>query len=194
MSQPFLPGLSPGLAARLGGLLGNPILGQIFVWQVLQQITAAVLGPEMQGIQEEMFRLNPSLQLTPADVVEAYVKGHLTREEAKTEASLSGIKDERLQTLIETAGEPIPLLLAAEAWRRGIIPKSSPDPSAVSLEKAIRDSRLKNAWIPVVEAMQFELPPIGTIIEGWLRAQITETQALELAYKRGVDEATARLM
>jgi hypothetical protein len=177
------------LEAFVGLEVANNVIGA-----VVQQLVAAFIASDISGIQEESYRLNPSLQISVADVVEGVIKGHIPLAQAQLEASLSGVNNDRLTWLINSAGEPLPLLLATEAWRRGIIPQSSPDSNAPSLEKAIRDSRLKNIWIPTVEALQFQLPPIGVVIEGWLRAQITPEQALDYAYKQGVDKDTATLM
>jgi hypothetical protein len=180
-------------AAALGALVTTEALGNL-VFALVSQILAAALAPELAGLQAESFRLNQSVPMPAADAVEAFIKGHMTQAQAEDEAALTGISNPRFRILADTAGEPIPLQLAFQAWRRGLIPASSGDPNTPSLEKAIRDSRLKNAWFPTVKALQFELAPVGTIIEGWLRAQITKQDALDLAYKQGVDEATATLM
>lgn len=194
MSQGSFPGFGPGIGARFGGFLSNPLLEQIFVWQVLQQITSTILGPEMAGLSEEMFKLNPSLQLSIADAVEAVIKSHMTEAEGEAEAALSGIKAERFRLLVASAGEPPGLDFLTEAWRRKFIPQSGSGPEAVSLEQGIKESRLKNKWTPIVEQMQFALPPPGVVVEGWLRAQIPEATARDLLRQNGIDDATATLM
>jgi hypothetical protein len=194
MSQGTFPGFGPGVGAKLGGFLANPLLEQIFVWQVLQQISSAILAPEVAGLSEEIFKLNPSLQLPLSEAVAAVVKSHLPRKDGADEALLSGIDDRRFQILLDNAGLPPALDFLTQAWRRGFIPKDSALGDTVSLEQGIRESQLKNKWIAVIEAMQFDLPPIGVVVEAWLRAQIQEAPARALLYKAGVDDDTATLM
>lgn len=187
-------GIPSGFGSALGGFLTNPLLEQIFVWQVLQQITSTVLGPEMAGLQQEIYSKNSSLQLSIADAVEAVIKSHYTEKQGEDEAALSGVKAERFRTLIANAGDPPGLDFLTEAYRRGFIPWDDGDPNGTSATQGIRESRLKNKWIKHVREMEWHLAPVGSIIEGWLRAQIPEAQALALLAKNGVDEPTARLM
>jgi hypothetical protein len=167
----------------------NNLVGQL----VGQIVGAALVGP-ITGLQAESFRVDQSAPISADAAVDAYIKGHLDLNEARDQAALTGISNPRFDILAASAGEPIPLLLLAEAWRRGIVPKEGVGAASISLEQGIRESRLKNKWIPIVEALQFQLPPIGTVIEAWLRAQATKEEALGWAYKQGVDEQTATLM
>jgi hypothetical protein len=192
-AQQSFPGFGPGLGAKFAGFLSNPLLEQIFVWQVLQQISSTILGPEMVGLQQEIFKVNSSLQLSIADAVEAVIKSHMTEAEGESEASLSGLKADRFKLLIASAGEPPGLDFLTEAWRRKLIPQAGAGADSVSLEQGIRESRLKNKWIPTIEAMQFRLPDPSVVIEGWLRAQITDAQALDYLQQSGIPEAVGRL-
>jgi hypothetical protein len=194
VSQGVFPGFGPSVGGRIGAFLSNPLLEQIFVWQVLQQITSTVLTPEMAGLQQEIFKLNSSLQLSIADAVDAVIKSHMTEAEGAAEASLSGIKESRFQTLIASAGEPPGLDFLLQAMRRKFIPTQGTGAEAVSLEQGIRESRLKNKWIPTIELMQWQVAPVGVVVEGWLRAQITEPEARAILAEQGVDDATATLM
>lgn len=180
-----------GLPGALGGLLSNPLLEQIFVWQVLQQISSTILGPEMVGLQQEIFKVNSSLQLSIADAVDAVIKSHMSEAEGEAEASLSGLKASRFQTLIASAGEPPGLDFLTEAWRRKFIPQAGTGADSVSLEQGIRESRLKNKWTPIIEEMQYRLPDPSVVIEAWLRAQIDPTGAYDYLAQAGIDKATA---
>lgn len=180
-------------AAALAADIAETVLIQI-VGQAVAGVIGSALAPELLELQQESFKLTNTRALDPASSVEAFIKGHRSEADSKDDLGAAGLDGELWRVLTETAGEPIPLLVATEAWRRGIIPKSSPDPNAPSLEKAIRDSRLKNVWIPAIEALQFQLPPVGTVVEGWLRAQLTPEAAKDYLYKAGVDEPTATLM
>jgi hypothetical protein len=180
-------------AALLAVDIAETVLIQI-VGQLVATTISAALAPEFLELQQLSFKLTNTRALDPALSIEAFIKGHRSEADSKDDVSATGFSGELWKVMADTAGEPLPLLMAAEAWRRGLIPKSSSDPNAVSLEKAIKDSRLKNAWTPTVEAMQFNLAPVGTIIEGWLRAQVAEVDARKLLFQNGVDEATGTLM
>lgn len=186
--------MAPVVAAvALEVLIAQEVLNNL-VGQLVGGIISAALAPELTELQQESFKLTNTRALDPASSIDAYIKGHRSEAQSKDDLGAAGLSGELWQALADTAGEPIPLQMAMEAWRRGLIPQSSPDPNAVSLAKAIKDSRLKNVWTDTVTKLQFALPPVGTIIEGWLRAQITEAQALDFAYKQGVDKETAVLM
>ena len=180
-------------AALLAIDIAETVLIQL-VGQLVSSVVGAALAPELLELQQLSFKLTNTKALDPGLSIEAFIRGHRSEADSKDDLGAAGYAGDLWQAMADSAGEPLPLDLAAEAWRRGIIPKSSPDPTVPSLEKAIRDSRIKNAWTPTVEALQFQLPPMGTIIEGWLRAQITPAEALKFAYQSGVDEPTATLM
>jgi hypothetical protein len=182
-----------GAAALLAIDIAETVLIQI-VGQLVSATIAAALAPEFLELQQLSFKLTNTRALDPALSIDAFIKGHRSQAASMDDVGAQGYDGELWQVMADTAGEPVPLLVAMEAWRRGFIPATSPDPNAPSLEKAIRDSRLKNVWFDLVRKLQFQVAPQGTIIEGWLRAQITEAEALKLSYENGIDEATARLM
>lgn len=171
------------------GLLKNPLLEQIFVWQILQAVTTAILTPEIAGLQEEIFRLNPSLQLSVADAVDAVIKDHMSADAGRDEALLSGINPERFKILLATSGEPISLDMLLQAWRRDIIGKAGAGAESISLEQGIRESRVKNKWIPVIEKLQFHPIDPATAVEAWVRAQLPEKDARRALYVQGYDTA-----
>lgn len=182
------------MASQLKGLLANKEVTDIFFWQTLGAVLQAALAPEIEALTQESFNLTPTLVLSAAEYANAVVRGHMTLEDAKAKARLSGIDAEPFQTLIDSAGDPPPLEFLTQAWRRGIIPESGSGASSVSLDQGIRESRLKDKWIPSVKAMQFLLAPPGVVIEGWLRGQLEEAEALKILEQNGIAEDTARLM
>lgn len=178
----------------LGGIFKSPVIEQIFVWQVLQQITAGLLASVVGELEQTSWHLNQGRVLSPADAVDALIKGHMARQDAVDEATWSGISKERFAILEATAGEPLPLQALLEAMRRGFILDQGLGPESTSLQQGVYESRLKNKWLPVIEKLQWQLANPGTVIEGWLRAQIGEADAREILRKNGIDEATATLM
>ncbi len=182
------------MASQLKALLANKEVTDIFFWQTLGAILQAALAPEIAALSQESFNLTPTLALSAAEYADAVVKGHMTLEDARAKARLTGIDAEPFQTLVDSSGDPPAIDFLTEAWRRGVIPKTSQGADTVSLEQGIRESRLKSKWIPAIEALQYQLPPIGVVVEGWLRGQLAEADARKFLAENGVDDATATLM
>ena len=189
--------MAPAVVAAGAALLAVDIAETVLiqtVGQLVASVISSALAPELLELQQLSFKLTNTRALDPASSIEAFIKGHRSQADSMDDVAAAGFDGELWQVLANTAGEPIPLLTLTEAWRRGIIKQSGGGAASTSLEQGIRESRLKDKWIPVVEALQFQLPPVGTIIEGWLRAQITPAQAQDLLFKSGVDKDTGELM
>src|SRR5207244_11611510 len=91
-------------AAALEALIASEALTSL-VMQLVGQVVSAALAPELTGLQEESYRLDPSLALSVADAVEAVIKGHLDHPGGAAEARLSGIDDRRFGILDDNAGD-----------------------------------------------------------------------------------------
>jgi hypothetical protein len=180
-------------AAGLALLIGEEAATNL-VFQLVGQIVSAGLAPELLALQEKAFSVFPTAALSPAQAADAQIRGYMTPGDAANEAALSGMNGPRFGHLVDSAGQPLPLLMLMEAWRRGFIPKSGVGAGSLSLEQGIRESDLKDKWIPVAEQLQYQVAPIGTVVEGLLRAQITPAQATQLANFQGIDQATLDLM
>jgi len=195
-TQLGLPGipLGGGIGGALSSLLGNQAVRSIAEWMMLQQLVQAALAPLIAEIQQTSFGQFPTLVSSPVELAAGVVRGHVDPSRAREEAKKGGYDAEPFQLLLDNAGQPLPLQALLEAWRRGLIPEAGTGADAVSLEQGIRESDLKNKWTPTVKALQFIVANPGTVIEGWLRAQIDEAGARELLRQNGIDEKTATLM
>jgi hypothetical protein len=191
-----LPGipLGGGITGALQGLLGSQAVRSIAEWMMLQNLAQAAEGPLTAEIGQLAFGQFPTLVSSPIELAAGVVRGHVASDHAFSEAKKSGYDKEPFQLLLDNAGQPLPLLALLEAWRRQIIPKEGQGAASVSLEQGIRESDLKNKWTPVVEALQWQLANPGVVIEGWLRAQISEADARAILKQNGLDDATATLM
>lgn len=179
---------------RLRSLLNQREIVDIFFWQTLGAILQATLAPEIAALSQESFKLTPTLVLGAAELADAVVRGHMKLEEAQQQARQGGLSEANFGILVDGTGEPLPLQSLMEAFRRGFIPKQGTGPESVSLEQGIRESRLKDKWIPTAERLQFAVAPPGTVVEGWLRGQLKPEDAIKLLAEAGVDEATGTLM
>lgn len=189
--------VAPVAAVGLEAVIGLDTLNQI-IGQLLNVLLINLLAPDLDALRVTAYdklpvEMNPPNPLTPADAVEAVIKGHLSQSQGAQEARFAGLSQDRFATMIASAGEPPGLDFLTEAFRRGFIPKAGTGPEAVSLEQGIRESRLKNKWTPTIEQMQYRLPDPAVVIEGWLRAQIDPQGAYDYLAKSGIDKATADL-
>ena len=178
----------------LGGLPGGSLLEQLVVWQVAGQIINAALAPELAGLQEEVFKLNPSLQLTVADTVAAVVRSYLTAAEGAEEASLSGIDARRFKLLVNTAGNPPGVSELLELLRRGVIPEAGSGADSVSYEQGVREGQTKNKWIEPLKALKTSLPSPEAALEALLEGQTDKATALKLYEQWGGDPRYFDLM
>lgn len=109
-------------------------------------------------------------QVLPAEQAAISVtQGHLSFEDAMAKAALSGVREEDFRIIVDNAGLPPGIEFAAEALARGVI--DLPTWRSMFLE-----SRIKNKWIPVMEAMLTAPLPADTV---------------RLAYRLGVYPADA---
>lgn len=187
MSQGVFPGFGASIGSRLGGFAGNPQLMQIFIWQVLQQFTAAILAPEVLGVQQEMFQLNPSAPLSPAEAAAAVIRGYLTQAEGEHEARNLGIDARRFGIMVAENGNPPGVGELLELWRRGVIPESGTGADSVSYEQGVREGQTKNKWVDPLKALKTSLPAPGMALNALLEGQTTDAEARKLYEQWGGD-------
>lgn len=187
-------GAAGSAAGGAKALLGNDVIKAILLWQVLGQIAGPLLEPLSTEIAQSVWGRFPGRVLSPAELADMVVRAVVPLERAAGEAAQSGVDPERFGWLWRNAGEPIPLQSALLAWRRGVIPEAGDGPEAVSLEQVIRESRLKNKYIPVVKSLQWEPLSAAEWVAAWLRGQVSEAQALEGARIAGTPPEAARIM
>lgn len=176
----------PGAGALEGLLAGAQGIGtQLLLWSVLGQIVGSVMGPISEEIQQQIYKVLSNTPLSPADAADAVLKGWLDQPSGAAEAVLSGVSSSRFQTLLDITGEPPGIEQMMEAARRGIIPWSS-GPGAVSVETAIRQSRVRNEWTPVLQALQWLPLPAADAVNAVVRGQIDPAAGAAIGLVNGI--------
>lgn len=176
-----------GIGGRLGAFASNPQLMQIFIWQVLQQFTAAILAPEVLGVQEEMFQLNPSASLSPAEAAAAVIRGYMSHAEGEHEARNAGIDARRFSIMVNENGNPPGVSELLELWRRGVIPEAGAGADSVSYEQGVREGQTKNKWVDPLKALKTALPGPGMALTALLEGQTDAATARKLYEEWGGD-------
>jgi len=121
-----------------------------------------------------------SIELSGEVLATAYIKGWLELGEALKLADRAGVTPEQFDILSKIAGEPPGLMQLLEAYRRKIIDKER-------LEHGIRESRVRNEWIDVVEALRYYPPSPAECIEGAVKGHLTPEESKAKAERAGLD-------
>lgn len=179
-----------GAAALLAVDIAETVLIQI-VGQLVSATLSSALAPEFLELQQLSFKLTNTRALDPSLSISAYVRGHRSADASKDDVGAYGYDAELWQAMADAAGNPLPAEVLLQAFRRGFIPKAGLGSDSVSLEQGVRESDLKNKWLPVLERLQFLLPDPGTVTEARLRGYIAPTDFLDWMRKLGYDEQVA---
>lgn len=145
---------------------------------------AIVQGP----IRNEWIPAVKSLQeqpLPPGEAANAVTQGHLTLEEGRAKARLSGINEEDFQTIVETSGLPPGIDFAAEAFNRGVIDDAQ-------WEAMFLESRIKNRYVPLMRAMRQRLIPAETVRLMYRNNTYPHDAALATLLAHGFTDVDAR--
>lgn len=173
--------------AAIPGLSGSGgVFEQFAIWGILQQLVAPILAPIVQQVADEVYPRLPSVPLSPALVADLVLKSWMPHDpDGYEEVASSGINHQRFDAMVNDAGEPIALQMVLEAWRRGFIPWSSPIADN-SVETAIKTSRVRNQWTPVIEKLRDVLVPIGDAVSAVVKGQITPAEGALIAEHNGL--------
>lgn len=126
-------------------------------------------------IRDEWIDAISALRYAPISVPEAIaaqVEGHLTADEVAALMRENGIDERYADTLYETAGEPPGPQEMLALWNRGEIDQAT-------VEQAIRESRVKNKYIPAVLKLARRLMPERTVVSGITKGVLTHDQGIE---------------
>ena len=191
------------MASPLDGLtklLGSDVVKQILIWQVMGQIFAPILAPVVAELEKGVWSAAVegsngavSIPLSPADLVDIAIKSHLKPETAAGLAAQSGVSPEQFKLLLESAGEPLGPQELLAAFRRAIIPEDA-DPTLPSLRQGIRESRINNKWITVLEALQWQPLTVGDAVDAWVESQISPEEAKTRLRVQGIKEEEATIL
>lgn len=107
--------------------------------------------------------------LTPAELANAVVQGHMTQDAAATQAAAQGVTRARFDVLVENTGLP-PGPETLSAWRRrGII-------TDAQLDQGIREGHTKTKYIPFFHAALQPVLHATEYANLWLRGWITDKE------------------
>lgn len=119
--------------------------------------------------------------LLPPDLAAlAVLRGVISAAEGEAIALQSGVPPRDFAIMVADTGEPLGLQELLEARRRGFIDKAT-------LERGIRQSRVRNEWIPTAEALAFSPMSVADAVTAVVQSYFTPAQAASIAEQNGLE-------
>jgi hypothetical protein len=131
------------------------------------------------ALWEPLLSLRRAL-LTPADAALGVLRGTITSDAGLSIAAANGIDASDFDILVGNTGEPLGLMQLLEAYRRGFIDQAR-------LERGIRQSRIRDEWVGVAEALRYSPISAADAIDAAQRGHISTETAIVIATQNGVE-------
>jgi hypothetical protein len=160
--------------ALLGEALNAPGIGELYELWRRGEITDADFAHglrkgKLEPRWDAPLKALHDVLLSPADLSNAVVQGHMGQDAAAAEAALQGYTADRFNVLVENTGLP-PGPETLLAWlRRGIIDQGE-------FEQGVREGHTKTKYIPFYEAARAPLLSAATAVRLYLKGWYTKAQ------------------
>lgn len=141
-------------------------------------------------VRNEWIDVATKLRYAPmsiSDAVNAVVQGHLTMAEGEAIAQFNGLEPGQFTTLHATAGEPLSRTEMSELVNRG-------EATLADFSQALRESRLKDKYIPQAELLRIRLLEPRMLSEAVQVGAVTHAYAVEQALKYGYNRTDAEAL
>jgi hypothetical protein len=139
------------------------------------------LALERQGFPGEYVERLPLLhhvEIAPADAALMALRGIINEDEGRNIAGRSGIVAGDFDKLVLATGEPPGLMQLLEAYRRGFI-------NDERLQRGIRQSRVRNEWIDVVEKLRYVPASTSDALRGVIQGHLSNADGKQIAEWNG---------
>lgn len=120
--------------------------------------------------------------LSPPDAALAVLRGNMSQAEGEAIAAANGVSSTDFGVLIGNTGEPPAMEEMLMLWRRGKI-------STATLDRAIRQSRVRDEWIPAIHDLATQPPSTAEVLEALVQGEIS-TAAAEKRYAEAGGDPT----
>ena len=117
--------------------------------------------------------------LSPADLALANLRGIMSDQEMTDYAAKVGARPEEMRILIGNTGEPPGLMQLLEAYRRNFIDQDT-------LQRGIRQSRVRDEWIPTIERLRYSPMSIADAIRAVVENYLTDAEGKDIAMQNGL--------
>lgn len=120
--------------------------------------------------------------ISPGQYLQGAVQGHYDHDEAIHQSTLQGITADDAEVIYQTLGDPPGIMQMAELTNRKVMTDDE-------FQQGIRESRIKDKYIPAIEALRIYIPPVRTITALLRSGAIPEAEARTLYEYNGVQPA-----
>lgn len=144
-------------------------------------------GIEQSRIKNEWLDVLEHLRYappTPGEVIAGAVEGHLSLPEAQQKLSEAGIDPANFGWLYDTAGRPPGIQEMIQLWRRG-------DATQADVEMAVRESDVKNKYLPAILKLRRYVPPPRSIVAMIREGAVDDAEGKAMLARAGVEGADA---
>jgi hypothetical protein len=182
-------GLEPGDYKTLISAAGDPLsyTDMMNLWRYGRATEDDVRAALKRGrLKDDYIDFALNLKTRPmstADAVESVIQGYLTDDRGRQIAEQNGLEAADYDVLKLTAGSPASRTEMIQLWRRGKVTKQQ-------VEDALRQSRMKDEYIPQILDLKTELPALYMVNDllgtGGLSAAEGTTILLELGYEEDI--------
>jgi hypothetical protein len=182
-------GLEPGDYLTLIQAAGDPLsfTDMMNLWRYGRATEDDVRAALKRGrLKDDYIDFALALKTRPmstADAVESEIQGYLTNQQARDIAAQNGLDPDAYDILRQTAGSPASRTEMVNLWRRGKVTKDQ-------VEAALRQSRMKDEYIPQILELKTELPALYMVNDllgtGGLSPAEGTTILLELGYAEDI--------
>lgn len=121
------------------------------------------------------------------NAIAAAVEGHLTQDQARELVALNGIDPKWFGPMFETAGRPPGVEQMGELANRGLV-------SEAEWEMAVRESDVKNKYIPALREARTRIPPMEQTTTMMRRGALTAAEGLKILMQHGFSAEHAQSM
>lgn len=184
VNEASLNGISAERLQALVNLTGNPPgPEQLMAW--LRQ-GKATTDNVRRGVRQgfiknewvDFYLRDLHYPISAQEAVQAAVQGHMSKDDAANVAEQSGVWPSDFEILYQTAGSPPGDVQMLELWQRGFI-------SEARLDQGLRESRLKDDWIPDLKRLAQKFPPERSVVHLITTGAISDAEGRHLLTQLG---------
>lgn len=125
--------------------------------------------------------------VAPGEVLAGAVQGHLDLADAQHRISLAGVDPDNFDWLYQTHGRPPGTMEMLHLWNRGEVTQAD-------VEQSIRESDVKNKYIPALLQLRRQLMPQRTIVSAVRQGVLSPADAVVKLQQIGYNAEDAALL
>lgn len=114
------------------------------------------------------------------DAAVAYLRGAIDRAELDSLGEIAGFQASDVNTYLEAIGEPPGTVELLQGYRRNMIDRAT-------LEKGLRQSRLRNEWIPLIEQLRFAPMSISDAVNAVVQNHLSASEGERISEQNGLE-------